>query len=267
MVRMQPFPAWHHADSPAIRESETVMLQEWRPLPGPKNGLLSDTQKWIAGGDTSADQTGDCWKGAPGGEKEAKGTQDCSATWLAASGFVVMGLVSGLSLADHPDSGSFLVAPHHSAKMDASKEDSGRLVGHVDWHLLSPFNLSLFLTSSSSWWWLGSSIFLTKISYPETIHAHGSRGARPGRAVPASVSLNSHAPGKLVRGSCQAFWHVSGLVTLHHLLFVALTVAQICISSTIPHRVTASGTGKGIPSNLSLSNLPLLYHAIFLWLP
>ena len=30
--------------------------------------------------------------------------------WLAVSGFMVMGLVSGLSLANHSDSGSFLVA-------------------------------------------------------------------------------------------------------------------------------------------------------------
>ena len=109
-----------------------------------------------------SEETRDCWKGAPGGDKEAKGTQDCSATWLAALGFMVMGLVSGLSLADHPDSGSFLVAPHHSAKTDASKEDAGRLVGHTHWHLFSPFNLSLFLTSSSSWWWLGSSYSLPR---------------------------------------------------------------------------------------------------------
>ena len=31
------------------------------------------------------------------------------ATWLTVSGFMVMGLVSGLSLADHSDSESFLV--------------------------------------------------------------------------------------------------------------------------------------------------------------
>ena len=48
---------------------------------------------------------------APGGEQEGKGTQENSwATWLAVWGFMVMGLVSGLSLANHSDSGSFLVA-------------------------------------------------------------------------------------------------------------------------------------------------------------
>ena len=34
--------------------------------------------------------------------------------WLAVSGFMVMGLISGLSLANHPDSGSFLVV--HAGK-------------------------------------------------------------------------------------------------------------------------------------------------------
>ena len=41
-----------------------------------------------------------------------------------------MGLVSGLSLANHSDSGSFWCV-HCLAKMDASKEDSGRPVGHI----------------------------------------------------------------------------------------------------------------------------------------
>ena len=30
---------------------------------------------------------------------------------------------------------------NRSAKMDSSEEDSGRLVGHMDWRLLSPFDL------------------------------------------------------------------------------------------------------------------------------
>ena len=48
--------------------------------------------------------------GPPGREQEDKGTQeDCSAMWLAVLGFVVMGLVSGLALASHSDSESFLV--------------------------------------------------------------------------------------------------------------------------------------------------------------
>ena len=47
----------------------------------------------------------------PGGEHQGKGAQEnCSATWLAVSGFAVMGLVSTLSLANLSDSESFLVA-------------------------------------------------------------------------------------------------------------------------------------------------------------
>ena len=54
---------------------------------------------------------------APGGEQEAEGTQEnCSATWLAVLGFMVMGLVSGWSLADHSNSESFLV--HASLSQD-----------------------------------------------------------------------------------------------------------------------------------------------------
>ena len=46
-----------------------------------------------------------------GREQEGKGTQESrSATWLKVSGFMGMGLVSGLSLANHSDSASFLVA-------------------------------------------------------------------------------------------------------------------------------------------------------------
>ena len=42
-------------------------------------------------------------RGAHGGEQQSKGIQEnCSAAWLAVSGFMVMRLVSGLSLASHP---------------------------------------------------------------------------------------------------------------------------------------------------------------------
>ena len=60
-----------------------------------------------------------------GGEQKGKGTQENSVTWLAVSGFMVMRLVSGWSLANHSNSGSFLVT-HASAKMDASERDSGK---------------------------------------------------------------------------------------------------------------------------------------------
>ena len=81
-------------------------------------------------------------KGFPSGEQQGKGTQeDCSAMWLAVSGFMVIRLVSRLFLANHSDSGSVWWHAHWSAKMDSS-EDSGKLLGCVNWRLLSPFELS-----------------------------------------------------------------------------------------------------------------------------
>ena len=48
---------------------------------------------------------------APGWRAVSKGTQENSSdTRLAVSGFMVMGLVSGWSLANHSNSESFLVA-------------------------------------------------------------------------------------------------------------------------------------------------------------
>ena len=50
-------------------------------------------------------------KGCWGGGQEGEGNgENCSATWLTVSGFIVIGLVSGLSLASHSESGSFLGA-------------------------------------------------------------------------------------------------------------------------------------------------------------
>ena len=55
---------------------------------------------------------------------------------------MVMGLVSGLSLARHPDSESFLVVHPSSAKMDVREEDSGRWLDM--WCLLLTFPELLF---------------------------------------------------------------------------------------------------------------------------
>ena len=62
--------------------------------------------------ETRADKARDfLGKGHPGGEQLGKGTQEnSSATRLAVSGFMVIGLVSRLSLANHSNSESFLVA-------------------------------------------------------------------------------------------------------------------------------------------------------------
>ena len=75
-------------------------------------------------------------KGRPGGEQQGRGTQEnSSATWLAVLGFMVMGLVSGLSLANHSDSESFLVV---QPCPDGCQQGFWEVVGHV----VSLFDLS-----------------------------------------------------------------------------------------------------------------------------
>ena len=116
-----------------------LMFQEGGPLPGPETGLLSNTQKWIVQGDTCADKARDfIGKGHLGGEQEGEGTQEnCSAMWVPVLGFMVMELVSGLSLANHSDSESFLVVDTVFSQ-DGSQRGFWEVVGHV----VSPFDLS-----------------------------------------------------------------------------------------------------------------------------
>ena len=85
----------------------TVVLQEG----GLKLGSCLTLRNELSE-ETCADNARDfIWKGRPGGEQWGEGTQEnSSATWLTVSGFVVTGLVSRLSLANHSDSESFLVA-------------------------------------------------------------------------------------------------------------------------------------------------------------
>ena len=58
--------------------------------------------------------------------------------WLAVSGFMVMGLVSGLALASHSDSESFLVVHALFSQDGCQQEGFWELVGHM----VSPFDLS-----------------------------------------------------------------------------------------------------------------------------
>ena len=85
-----------------------------------------------------------CWqskrfygKGHPGGEQQGKGTQEnSSATWIAVSGFMMMGLVSGLSLVNHSDSKSFLVVQALFSQDGCQREGFWEVVGHA----VSPFD-------------------------------------------------------------------------------------------------------------------------------
>ena len=85
-------------------------------------------------------------KGRLGGELAGQGAPgNCSASWLGAWGFMVMGLVWGLSLANHSDTGASLVACASLSQDGLHPEGLGRLVGHTDWCLFIPFDFSRIL--------------------------------------------------------------------------------------------------------------------------
>ena len=125
------------------------------------------------------------WKGHPGEEQEGKRTQEeCSATWFAVSGFTVLGLVFGLSLSNHSNSGSFL-GVLASLSQDGFQWGGFWEVGRT-YGLASPVSFWPF-PNSSGWWWLVNSVFLTRISCPKITHANS---ASPGWAASISVSSN-----------------------------------------------------------------------------
>ena len=167
-----------------------ICLYEWSRLMsdsgvagrGPETGLLYNTRKWIVQGDTCADNARDfIGEEHAGGEQQGKGTQEnSSATWLKVSGFMVMGLVSGLSLANHSNSrillgGARLVQPRWMPERRILV--GGRTCGVSFWPFLN----------SSGWWRLISSVFLTRTSCHKTTHANAYYGAWPGWAVSISV--------------------------------------------------------------------------------
>ena len=158
-----------------------LLLQESVPLLGPETGLLSITQKWIVRGHTSADKARNfTGKGQAGGEQEGKGTRRPALPHGSQSGFMVMGLVSGLSLAKHSNSGvlpggASLVRPRWMPDRRMLRGD--RTCGVSFWPFLN----------SSGWWRLISSVFLARTSCLKTTHANGCYGAWPGWAASVSV--------------------------------------------------------------------------------
>ena len=74
---------------------------------------------------------------APGGREWGEGPRGPLCRGLAVSGFMVMGLASGLSLANHSDSESFLVA-HASLSQDGYQRGFWEVVALVG----SPCDLS-----------------------------------------------------------------------------------------------------------------------------
>ena len=139
------------------------------PFQSPRAG----TRKCIVQGDTCSDKARDfIGKGCPGRQQMHKGTQkSCSATWLRASGFMIMGLVSRLSLANYSDSGSFQVA-----QALLSQDDWEWEFWEVVRHEMSPFDRSQVLPVFGD--------LLIPGPLPESpviiTQANGNRGGWPG---------------------------------------------------------------------------------------
>ena len=146
-------------------------------------GILSRAREWAFMRRQAREFIG---KGRLGGEHSNKGTQNCSATWLSVSGFMVMGLVSGCPLANDSDSGSFLVG-HSLLSHDGCQQDSGRWKDR--WHFLLTF------PEPFGRWWLISSVFLTRTSCHKITHQMVYCGAQPGWVVSVSVLPLTEAGG------------------------------------------------------------------------
>ena len=90
----------------SVKEKNLVkkLLEYFRKLQSCRGGPLSSMSICIL--ESHADKARDfIGKGRLGRELEGEGTQEnCSATWLTVSGFMVMELVSQLFLANHADS-------------------------------------------------------------------------------------------------------------------------------------------------------------------
>ena len=105
------------------------MLQEGGPLPGPEIGLLSNITCVLEMNETHMLKKQDILLGK-GAWAESRRVREPRRTTLShglqSRGFMVMGLVSGLSLANHlTQSPSWWCTPC-SAKMYAREKDSGR---------------------------------------------------------------------------------------------------------------------------------------------
>ena len=165
-----------------VKKSPTrvaICCRKGDPFQGPKLGSCLTLGNELSE-ETQADKARDfIVNGHPGGELEGQGNQEnCSAAWRAVSGFMVMGLVSGWSLANHPNSESFLVA-HASLSQEGCKEgDSWKWTDTRCLLLTFPQLLGLLEAYS---------VFLIRIFCHKTTHANGYYGAWPGWVVSVSV--------------------------------------------------------------------------------
>ena len=115
-----------------------ALLQGGGCPPGPLRGLLCNTGKWVIWGDAHADKTrGFLGKGHRMESRRAR--EPSSATRLSVSRLMVRGLFPGCFWPVVLAQGPSWRHTHCSAKMDSSKEDSGRGVGHTDCCFLLTF--------------------------------------------------------------------------------------------------------------------------------
>ena len=121
-------------------------------------------------------------------DAQGKETQEnCSATWLAVLDFMTWDQFPGCFWPVTVVQGPSWWYMHQSAKTDSS-EDSGMSAGHMDWCLLSSFELSQILQVG------GSLLVLYALPEPPVVgqltDASGYFLAQPGRVVSVSGSPN-----------------------------------------------------------------------------
>ena len=85
-------------------------------------------------------------KGTRAESRRVREPRRTAVTWLAVLGFMAMGLVSTLSLANHSDSESFLVVHALFSRDECQREGFWEVVRHV----VSPFDLSRTLLVGGS---------------------------------------------------------------------------------------------------------------------
>ena len=168
------------------------VLQEGGPLPGPKSILLSNTQKWIIRGDTCSDKACNfIGKRHPGREQKGKGNPAGLLYHMA------------LSLGFYGDGVSFWVVSSHSLWIRVLLGGTGiaqprwisvRILGGGRTHGVSFW----VLLNSSNWWWLVSSMFLTRTSCCKITHANSYCSAWQGgqfqSLFPLTTSPFQHLP-------------------------------------------------------------------------
>ena len=144
------------------------------------SGLLSNTQEWIIIKRHVRWQSKIFhWEGAPGWRVAGSGDPG-GLLWMRpeVSGFMATEFISGLSLDNHSSSGSFL------AVRALLSQDGFQQGGFWEgtW-TVAPASFCPF--SSSCWWWVISSVFLTRTSCYKITHAHVYYGVWPGWSVSA----------------------------------------------------------------------------------